>query len=231
MPSPAESGDAPFAAIFDLDGLLADTESFWSESARILLKRYQRTYDPSLKPRFLGRHPVEVATKMVDHYGLDMEPLALLAERMQILEALYVRGPVEPMPGAQELVRALKRLKIPMAVASASPEFLVDLVLTKIRLNRFISTRVSADSVKQGKPAPDLFLLAAERLGVPPGRCVVLEDAAAGVTAALRASMACVAVPESHTVPDSVASATLVKSSLREVTPAMLEELIRSSRP
>ena len=214
------------AVIFDLDGLLADTEPMWSASARTLLEREGRVYDPSQKSVYMGRAPMEVARLMVEHYDLPHAPEVLMRRRLEILEGLYADAPLEALPGARALVGALERAGVAMAVASGSPGALVELVLGRLGLGEVMTTWLGSDSVDRGKPAPDLFLLAARRLGAEPGRCVVLEDAAAGVEAALAAGMACVAVPLPETPRQKVAAATRVVGSLEELTPADLLELI-----
>jgi HAD superfamily hydrolase (TIGR01509 family) len=217
------------AVIFDLDGLLADTEPLWSESSCIFLRRRGLVYDPSLKPLFMGRHPMEVMTRMITHYGLTGEPGPMLEERLQIQRSLYERG-ISPMPGARELVLALAERGIPMAVASGSPTEIIRLVLKTLDLLGALSTWVGSDQVQRGKPAPDLFLLAAARLGAEPSRCVVLEDSTAGVEAAVAAGMRCVAVPSPETPLSTVAGADLVVQSLSELSPEILTRVATSTR-
>ncbi len=217
-----------FAVIFDLDGLLADTEPLWTESSRLLLSRRGRVYDPSLKKSFMGRHPMEVMTTMIQHYDLTGEPEELVAERLEIQRELYRRD-LRPLPGALELVGSLLDHEVPMIVASGSPAELVTLVLAQLKLDRLLSF-VDSGSLQRGKPAPDLFLLAAERLHTPPARCVVLEDAVAGVQAALAAGMACVAVPGPDTPKDEVGSAHLIVQSLEQLSPSTLANVIQQSR-
>jgi HAD superfamily hydrolase (TIGR01509 family) len=214
------------AVIFDLDGLLADTEPVWSESARLLLERRGRTYDPRSKSLLMGRHPLEVARWTVDRYGLDDAPDALLAERLQILLALYTATPPRPLPGARELVTALQGEGVPMAVASGSPSEVVEAVLQQLDLRGPLAVVVGSDAVLHGKPAPDVFLLAAERLGVDAEACVVLEDSPAGVKAALAAGMACVAVPSPGVTDADVAGAHARSRSLSELSPAVLREIV-----
>lgn len=214
------------AVIFDLDGLLADTEPMWSESARILLEGKDRVYDPSQRTIYMGRAPIEVAKLMVVHYDLPDAPADLMRQRLQILGGLYRDAPLEALPGARSLVRALAHEGVPMAVASGSPSALVEVVLGRLGLRDAMAVCLGSDAVSRGKPAPDLFLLAARRLEAEPRCCVVLEDAAAGVEAALAAGMACVAVPLPETPRQKVAAATRVVGSLEELTPADLLELI-----
>jgi HAD superfamily hydrolase (TIGR01509 family) len=214
-----------WAVIFDLDGLLADTEPVWSESARVLLARRGLSFDPDLKPLFMGRHPLEVAGLLVERYDLDEDPESLLAERLAILEELYASGPIAPMPGAMRLVATLSKAAVPMAVASGSPTSVLRTVLERLDLSESFPVQLGSDQVARGKPAPDLFLLAAGQLAVPPRWCVVLEDAIAGVDGARAARMAVVAVPGEAVPRERVAHADLVAPSLEVLTPEILARL------
>lgn len=214
------------AVIFDLDGLLADTEPLWTESARQLLARRGHTFDLRLKPGFMGRHPLEVVRRMAEHYHLVEPPGELLRERFTLLQAIYEEAELRPLPGACELVAALEAQRVPMCVASGSPTDLVAIVLRRIDLARAFPHAIGSDAVSRGKPAPDLFLLAAERLGAAPARCVVLEDSPAGVEAALAAGMTCVAVPGPVVPRAAVQGAHHIAGSLLEVTPALLRALV-----
>ena len=108
------------AAIFDLDGLLVDSEPLWAESARRLLGRRGIAADPSLRPRLMGHPALEVARAFVTHYELSDPPEALVVERLAIMKVLVDRG-VAAQPGAEALIVALSREGVPMAVASSSP--------------------------------------------------------------------------------------------------------------
>jgi HAD superfamily hydrolase (TIGR01509 family) len=217
--------DVIFAVVFDLDGLLADTEPLWSESSDLLLRRRGHRFDVALKPHVMGRHPLEVARLFVERYGLDDEPAALHEERLEILRELYATREIPAKPGALVLVRALAARETPMAVASGSPSAILRLVADRLGLEQ-VAVRVGSDDVQRGKPAPDLFLLAAVRLGVAPERCVVLEDAIAGVDAARAAGMRVVAVPSPETPRERVAHADLVVDSLVELDPERLAGVV-----
>ena len=199
--------------IFDLDGLLADTEPVWAESARRLLARRGLAWEPRLKARIMGRHPLEVARILADHYDLDEPPEVLFEERIALVHALYDEQPARPMPGALALVGALHGAGHPMAVASGSLTPLVDRVVSHLGVGPAMNACIGSDQVARGKPAPDIFLLAARRLDLPPERCFVLEDAAAGVEAALAAGMTCICVPSPETPPDAAARAHRVEAS------------------
>jgi HAD superfamily hydrolase (TIGR01509 family) len=220
---PDQSAD--LAVIFDLDGLLADTEPLWTESARRILGRRGHEFDLNLKPTFMGRHPLEVTRRMVEHYHLSDTPEELLRERLAELRAIYEQEQIRPRPGVRELVAALAVERVPMCVASGSPGDLVAIVLRRLDLSRAFQHAIGSDAVAHGKPAPDLFLLAAARLGAAPRRCVVLEDSPAGVEAALAAGMTCVAVPGPEVPLAAVQRAHHIARSLIEVRPSLLRAL------
>jgi HAD superfamily hydrolase (TIGR01509 family) len=203
--------------IFDLDGLLADTEPIWNESARRLLSRRGLAWDPALKPRFMGRPPLVVAGMLVEHYGMKETPEELLAERMVLIRTLYDEAPIQPMPGARSLVRALHADGLPLAVASGSPTNIARKVLDGLGLTQCLVAIIGSDQVNHGKPAPDIFLLAAQKISRAPEHCFVLEDAALGVEAALAAGMTCICVPSPETPADAADKAHRVVSSLEEL--------------
>ncbi|MCA9671509.1 MAG: HAD family phosphatase [Myxococcales bacterium] len=213
------------AVIFDLDGLLADTEPVWRASAIELLGRRGHQVDESLRPRVMGRHPIAVAQIYIEHFGLDDSAEALAAERLEIVRSLYARGRVDPKPGAHALCADVARAGAPMIVASGSPTSLVGEVLGALSLA--IAQYVGSDLVERGKPAPDIFFLAARRLDVPIERCVVLEDSALGVEAALASGARCVAVPGPETPRDRVQGADLIVDSLEQLDFARLASIVR----
>jgi HAD superfamily hydrolase (TIGR01509 family) len=210
--------------IFDLDGLLTDTEPLWSRSAKIMLERRHRQVDLALKPQLMGRAPADVARLMVEYYQLDESPEVFLAERVALMYELY-NNKVPLMRGAQALVQELAQARVPIAVASGSPTALIDLALKQSGLGPYFEHRIGSDLVRRGKPAPDIFLRAAECLPTPARHCLVLEDSAAGVEAALAAQMKCIAVPSPETERRLAARAHLVVESLSELSLARMLSL------
>ena len=214
------------AVLFDLDGLLVDTEPLWVRSADEVLRRRGATWDRSLRQHVMGRHPREVARFMIDHYGLDCDAESLMEERLELQRELYQRHGVELLGGAQELVDGLLAARVPMAVASGSPTHLVRSCLEAVGLVTRFGAVVGADRVGRGKPAPDVFLAAAAELGASAAGCVVLEDANNGVQAALAAHMSCVKVARDG----ELAGAHLLVESLHDVSPADLQRLVTHGR-
>ena len=189
----------PIAAlVLDMDGLLVDSETVSGEALRLFLRGHGREMLPSTLERALGRRLPEAIAAVAEEYELPgpLHELVVAYDAMR-LEAL--RGNVVPMPGAVALLdwAAIKRL--PRALATSSSRGQAEVALTEAVLMGRFDVEVTGDEVQSGKPAPDLFLLAAERLGVPAESCVVFEDAPAGLEAAARAGMRRVWVPNAHT--------------------------------
>lgn len=195
---PALSPDAPppRAVLFDLDGVLLDTEPLYTQATDAVVGRFGKRYGWDLKRHTMGRDAKVSARFILEKLGIPLSPDEFLRERAPILDALLAESPV--FPGAEALVVELSAKGIPIAVATSSDRRLFEL---KTRPHAFFSrfpVIVCGDDprVSAKKPAPDIFLAAASDLGVTPAECVVLEDSPAGVEAALAARMRVVALPD-----------------------------------
>ncbi|MCX5379804.1 HAD family phosphatase [Streptomyces sp. NBC_00091] len=183
------------SVIFDLDGTLVDSEPNYYESGRRTLERHGvPDFTWEQHSRFIGIGTLETLEVLKERYGLCAPVEQLLAEQ----NAAYLelaRTRTEAFPEMRAFVERLHARGVPMAVASGSSREAIDAALEGTGLAALLTTVVSAEEVAHGKPAPDVFLEAARRLGVPPADCVVVEDAAPGALAAHAAGMGCVAVP------------------------------------
>jgi pseudouridine-5'-monophosphatase len=182
--------------IYDMDGLLLDTEPFYTEVTQTIVSRYGHTFDWTLKARMIGKAARDSARVLVETLGLPITPEEYLREREAMLASLFPLA--EAMPGARRLTGHLARKGIPQAVASSSSTREFGLKTTQHRdwFGNFQCVVLGDDpAVARGKPAPDIFLTAAARLGAQPQTCLVVEDAPSGVEAALAAGMPVVAVP------------------------------------
>jgi beta-phosphoglucomutase len=212
--------------IFDLDGLLADTE-------RLHCRAYQTAlweHGVSLSETDYAEHWVRSGKGIADWVGmhcLDLDPHAVRARKSEHYLAL-LGSSLRPMDGALELLNALYGTK-KIALASSSYPDAVDGVLTGLNIAHFFEVIVSGLDVSRVKPAPDIFLKAASQMGVKASECLVLEDAEKGVLAAYHAGMRCIAVPNEHTRHHDFSKATRVCASLAEITPEFLDSLANDS--
>ncbi|MEV5595491.1 HAD family phosphatase [Streptomyces sp. NPDC052496] len=189
------TGASPAPVIFDLDGTLVDSEPNYYEAGRRVLARYGVTgFTWEHHTRFIGIGTRETLAILKREYGIDAPLDELLAGKNRAYLEL-ARAHTEVFPQMRAFVELLHAAGHPLAVASGSSRSAIETVLAATGLDARLTVRVSAEEVAQGKPAPDVFLEAARRLGVEPRTCVVLEDAPPGAEAARRAGMRCVAVP------------------------------------
>jgi HAD superfamily hydrolase (TIGR01509 family) len=200
------------ALIFDMDGLMVDSEPVWWRVEHALAKAHGIGWTNELALSCVGGGLPNVIRTMQRH-GLALEEKEGVA---WLVEAFIGRlEELELKPGCRELVEAGRHAGLRMAVASSSTLRLIEHVLGRFELRPLFDAVISGDHVKNAKPAPDIFLLAAERLGVSPQDAVVLEDSLAGVRAANAAGMAVVAIPEFERTP-FVSLASHVLSDLHE---------------
>ncbi|MBN2874413.1 MAG: HAD family phosphatase [Spirochaetales bacterium] len=202
------------AVLFDLDGTVLDSEPVYLASDREFLARYGIEYDEKLNAMFLGRGATEMMKDLERLFpGNPLNDLSL-DERVRLKDeayARYARDRVEPFDCVVALARELSSRGVAVAIASGSSPGVIDATLDATGLRSLFPVRVSAAEVPRGKPAPDVFLEAARRLGVKPAACLVLEDSRYGVAAAQTAGMACVALPAAGSAhPDDFNSADIV---------------------
>jgi len=183
--------------LFDMDGVLLDTEPLYTRAIQAVASRYGKTFDWNLKEQIMGRGRMAAAKFLVSTLELPLDPLAYLAERDALLLGYLTKA--SEIPGAEALTRDLHARGLTLAVASSSERRLFDLKTCQHKAwLEIFSAVVCGDDPRVGrtKPAPDIFLVAAEELQAPPANCLVIEDSPAGVEAALAAGMRVVALPD-----------------------------------
>jgi HAD superfamily hydrolase (TIGR01509 family) len=203
------------AVIFDMDGLLLDTETLWHAAEVELFTRHGGEFTWDDKMAVIGTSYDFTADYFADRLGLPRQRGHELVSEMISLMHDLVRRSVDARPGAVELVEGLREVAVPLGLASNSPRFLVDDALATARLGDAFDTIVTSDDVEHSKPAPDIYLLACLRLGVEPADALALEDSASGVAAAKAAGLTCIAVPQFAET--DVSAADRIVDSLEEL--------------
>ncbi|HTB75363.1 MAG TPA: HAD-IA family hydrolase [Polyangiaceae bacterium] len=188
--------------LFDLDGVLLDTERLYTEATQAIVGRFGKTFTWDIKRDAMGRDADLSARIVLERLGVPLTSQEFLAERGPILESLVAR--CQAMEGAEAFVRTLVAQGVPVAVATSSDRRLYELKVRPHAWFDLFSAVVCGDDPRVGakKPAPDIFLVAARDLGAEPPLCLVFEDSLAGVEAALRAGMRVVALPDAAAGPE-----------------------------
>lgn len=211
--------------IFDMDGLLIDSERVWEAARERVARDNGGAWHPDSQTRMMGMSTPEWSAWMHDELGVALPADQIRDTVLAEIEAIY-RDSVPLMRGAAGAVERTAA-RWPLAVASSSPRRLVELVLDLTGwAARFVAV-VSSEEVARGKPAPDVYLEAARRLGVEPTRCVAVEDSTAGLRSAHAAGLGVIAVPEPDfpPVPEALAMAGAALESLDELTVEVVVEV------
>lgn len=215
----------PAAVVFDLDGVLLDSEQVWDAAREQLVREVGGTWHEHATADMMGMSSKEWSQYMRDRLGVPMEPAAINDAVVQRVAAIYEHG-LPLFPRAVVTVRELAA-RWPLGLASSSNRPIIELVLERSGLSSCFTVVVSSEEVERGKPAPDVYLAVARALGVDPKDCVAIEDSTNGIKAAVAAGMRTIAVPNPHFPPadDVLAMAAAVLPSLAEVTPELVESL------
>ena len=187
-----------YLVIFDMDGVLADTGSIhfqsWTKMAR---EDANAEFTREFFEETFGQQSIPITRKLV---GPKVEQ-ALVEKWADLKEKYYremVKDKLESLPGAIELIRDLKKKNAKLAIGSSGPAENVELLLTTLRIKKYFDIVITAEDVENGKPAPDVFLIAASRLNLEPENCIVIEDAPVGIEAAKRAGMKSIGLTTTH---------------------------------
>ena len=206
------------AVVFDLDGVLIQSEEVWDDVRERFVRERGGRYDAEIQRAMMGMSSPEWSRYLHEHAGVPDEPDAINAEVVRrLLSAYHDRLPL--IPGALDAVRRLAD-RFPLGIASSSNRELIDAVLEAAGLAPLFAATVSSEEVAHGKPEPDVYLEAARRLGVAPERCAAVEDSHGGIRAAKNAGMRVVAIPNPSYPPDdeALALADVIIDSLDELT-------------
>lgn len=210
------------AIIFDMDGVMIDSEPLWEKTERILLGRRNIDYSPDYRDQIVGLNQKDSGRLLINTFELNETIEEIISERVEILTAIYEKE-LEVVPGLIPLLSELRKNNYLLAVASSSPLRVIDFVLDMFSLHNYFSQVVSGECTENGKPHPDIYLHTAERLGVKPRECVAIEDSINGVKSAKAAGMFCIAVPDKRLSQEQFREADLIINSLDKFSPDTIE--------
>ncbi|XUX00106.1 MAG: tRNA (adenosine(37)-N6)-threonylcarbamoyltransferase complex dimerization subunit type 1 TsaB [Dehalogenimonas sp.] len=220
------SGVPGRGVIWDLDGVIIDSADLHFQAWHETLARHGVSMDREQFEQGFGQRNDDIIVGII-RQPMSADEIAVIGKEKEADYRRLVQGHARFFPGVLELMSSLKEGGFKQAVASSAPADNLKLVIAEMRLEPFISATVDASGVSRGKPDPEVFLKAAEKLGLSPKACLVIEDAVAGVEAAKRGGMAVVAVTNTHPR-EKLAAAELVLSSLEDVESSQLLELINA---
>jgi HAD superfamily hydrolase (TIGR01509 family) len=213
------------AVVFDLDGVLIDSEPVWEEVRRDVVAAHGGHWAPDAQRRLMGMSTQEWARYLSADLGVGLPPEQVAALVIERMADRYARH-LPLMPGAAGAVRRLAE-HWPLGLASSSPPVLIETVLTAAAIRSLFAATVSTEEVPRGKPAPDVYLTVTSRLGVQPDRGAAVEDSSNGLRSAAAAGLRVIAVPHPRYPPDpdALGSASTVLASLAELTPGTIAAL------
>jgi len=215
------------AVVFDLDGVIIDTEGVWEEVRRAYVAEHGASFLPDSQQRMMGMSTPEWSRHLAEDVGVG-RPAEQVAKDVLERMAQRYRSSLPLIPGSVEAVRRIAAA-YPVALASSSARILIDQVLASAGLTDVLRVTLSTEEVPRGKPAPDVYLEAVSRLGLTPEVCAAVEDSSNGLRAAAAAGLAVICVPHGVYPPaaDALALADLVVTSLDELTPEAVGTLRR----
>lgn len=209
------------AVIFDMDGVMIDSEPLWEKTEKIIMARKGLVYTPVYREKIVGLGQKDSAKLLKDTFSLDDEIEDIINTRISILLDIYDKE-LELVYGLINLLNLLSEKPVGVALASSSPKRVIDFVLGKFGLNSYFEPVVSGDFVENGKPHPEIYLHTAELLSLKPGECVVIEDSINGVRSSKSAGMYCVAVPDKRLDPTGFIDADIRVDKLSDIDTGML---------
>lgn len=218
------------AAVFDMDGLLIDSELYWQQAHVEAVKKYGHDLKQDVVRQKAGHRTVDVAQDWINLFGIN-ESASELTQEIEEQVIITIERDGKALPGVYAALEMFATHDIPMAIASSASDNVISAVVSKLGLDKYILFAYSATHEAKGKPDPAVFLTAAKKLGVVPADCVVFEDALSGIRAAKSAGMKCIAVPElaNQHKSEFKDSSDIILSSLNDLDWDMVKSLFAYS--
>lgn len=216
------------AVIFDMDGLLIDSEPFWHNAHKSVLRQFGHTVSERQLRDVAGKKTIDITRHWCALYGITEQTPEKMASQIFDMVILDVQREGTLLPGAEVLIKVLKNENVIMGIASSSPLEIIDAVVEKFKIAPYVDAIHSATDEDRGKPFPDVFIAAARSLNVELKECLVFEDSLNGVKAAKSAGMKCITVPEEgyDKKAHEAAKPDLIVESLEEVSMLTIKEMV-----
>lgn len=215
------------AVIYDVDGTMVDSEPLHIAAWDKALQSYNHHLNDlseNLRATMAGKKPAVIAHEMVDDLKLPIDSETLLTKKTEIFMEL-IKTDLQGMPGIVDSIHRLKEAGYKLGIGTSLSREYLTIVLHTLNVQQLFDVIVTGDEIKNGKPHPETYLMVAEKLGVNPAECVVIEDANTGIKSAKAAGCLCIAITNQNALPQDTSLADKVISSLDEVTEELIREL------
>ena len=219
-----------FGAIFDWDGVIIDSSRQHEKSWNLLAAEEKRTLPENFFRRSFGMKNENIIPGLLAWTDDDEQIRRLSKRKEELYRDIITRDEISLLPGVKELLDALRAESVPCAIASSTPLPNIECVIDRLGIRAYFSVIVTGEDVRHGKPNPEVFLLAANRLGIAPAQCIVFEDAHVGVAAGLAGGMKVIAVATTHPAA-SLKDAHLVADTLRHVNLKVIAAVFANAAP
>ncbi|HUP27103.1 MAG TPA: HAD family phosphatase [Chloroflexia bacterium] len=218
------------ALIFDMDGVIVDSELHWKSLEGYFLQSLIPAWTPTDQDKIIGLSTHDLYRLLTSEYGLQQSKDEFFDTYNNMAREIYTQK-VSLLDGFLDLLHGVRAEELPVALASSSPRPWIEMVLDKFSLHEAFDVVVSADELHgEGKPSPAIYLLTAQKLGVEPARCVVIEDSEKGVLSARRAGMFCIGLRNGFNDEQDLSAADIVVTGFRELPYASLRRLLDKSQ-
>jgi HAD superfamily hydrolase (TIGR01509 family) len=215
------------AIIYDMDDLMVNSDPLHIVAWEKILQNFNKKFTDipeEIRSKFIGMRVIDISKSIIEILHLDTDLESFYNERINIFLDI-VKNDLEEMPGLIYSLQLFKSHNFKIAIASSGAKQYIDLVLDKFDIRKYFDVIISGDCVSIGKPHPETYLVASEKLGLNPRECVVLEDATNGIEAAIQAGCKCIAIINTNTVPQNYSKANLVLNSLNDITLENIDSL------
>jgi len=208
------------AIIYDMDDLMVNSDPLHAIAWERLLKNFNHKFSDlpeELRSKFTGMRVIDICKEIIDTLELNTDLESFYNKRIQLFLEI-IKNELEAMPGLIESLKLFKSNNFKIALASSGAKQYIDLVLERFNISQYFDVIISGDCVQTGKPDPETYIVASEKLGYRPEECVVLEDAKNGIESAINAGCKCIAIVNPNTPPQDHSKADMILNSLQEIT-------------